>query len=108
VITCVLEYDIPRLKAAEFEAYGQMWLELMPRFGGVHHGYFLPAEGDSNKALALFTFPSLAAYEAYREAAANDPDVAAAVRFMDETGCVNGWTRNFYRPLLPEREGRTS
>ncbi len=107
MITCVLEYEIPRLKAAEFEAYGRMWLKLMPRFGGVHHGYFVPSEGDSNKALALFSFPSLAAYEAYRAAAAKDPDVQAAVRYMDETGCVIRWTRNFYRPVLPEADGRT-
>jgi hypothetical protein len=29
--------------------------------GGSHHGYFLPAEGASDQALACFSFPSLLA-----------------------------------------------
>ncbi|WP_280429962.1 NIPSNAP family protein [Nocardia brasiliensis] len=41
-------------------------MELVERHGGTHHGYFLPAEGASDKALALFSFSSLAAYEEYR------------------------------------------
>ena len=53
-----------------------MWLELLPRFGGIHHGYFLPSEGESDVALAMFSFPSLAAYEQYRKDSAADPDVA--------------------------------
>ena len=79
MITCYLRYQIPMDKVAEFEAYGAMWLELLPRFGGTHHGYFLPSEGESDIALAMFSFPSLAAYEQYRKDAAADPDVAKAV-----------------------------
>jgi len=36
------------------------------KFGGKHHGYFLPSEGANNLALAMFSFPSLALYEEYR------------------------------------------
>jgi hypothetical protein len=39
MITCRLRYEVYPDKLAEFEAYGAMWLELMPRFGGIHHGY---------------------------------------------------------------------
>jgi NIPSNAP len=53
--------DVAEDKLADFEAYGAMWLDLMPRFGGIHHGYFLPSEGESDVALAMFSFPSLAA-----------------------------------------------
>ena len=53
-------------KAKDFEAYAKMWIPLVEKFGGQHNGYFLPSEGASNIALALFTFPSLAAYEEYR------------------------------------------
>jgi hypothetical protein len=53
--------DVAEDKLADFEAYGAMWLDLMPRFGGIHHGYFLPSEGTSDVALAMFSFPSLAA-----------------------------------------------
>jgi NIPSNAP len=102
MITCVVEYDVQPEKLVAFETYGRLWLKLVPRFGGVHHGYFLPSEGDSDKALALFSFPSLAAYEQYREAAAQDADVKAAVEFMAQSGCVLRWRRRFFRPLLPE------
>ena len=59
MITCYLRYEVRPDKLAEFEAYGAMWLELVPRFGGTHHGYFLPSEGASDVALAIFSFPSL-------------------------------------------------
>lgn len=36
------------------------------KFGGKHHGYFMPHEGANNIAHTLFSFPSLAAYENYR------------------------------------------
>jgi hypothetical protein len=38
MIRCYLRYELDPDKLAEFEAYGGMWLELMPRFGGIHHG----------------------------------------------------------------------
>ena len=63
MITCYLRYEVRLGKLAEFEAYAAMWLDLLPRFGGIHHGYFLPSEGASDVALAMFSFPSLAAYE---------------------------------------------
>ena len=43
-----------------------LWLTLVPRLGGTHHGYFLPHESPNDLALALFSFPLLAAYEEYR------------------------------------------
>lgn len=104
MITCFLEYRIDPKKITEFERYGRMWMELIVRFGGTHHGYFLPSEGHSQTALALFSFPSLADYEAYRIAAATDEGAQDAVRYMDETGCVQSWDRRFFRPVLPGLE----
>ena len=49
-------------------------MELVGRHGGTHHGYFLPGQGASDRALALFSFPSLAAYEQYRSLFGADPD----------------------------------
>jgi hypothetical protein len=102
MITCYLRYEVPLGKLADFEAYGAMWLELLPRFGGVHHGYFLPSEGASDIALAMFSFPSLAAYEQYRKDAATDPDVAKAVAFAKQTRCFVRYERSFFRPLFPK------
>ena len=102
MITCYLRYEVRPDKLADFEAYGAMWLDLMPRFGGIHHGYFLPSEGESDVALAMFSFPSLAAYEQYRKDAGADPDVQKAVAFTKETRCFIRYERSFFRPLLPK------
>ena len=67
MVTCYLRYVIDPSRLKEFEAYGKMWIPLVEKFGGTHHGYFLPSEGANNIALALFTFPSLAEYERYRQ-----------------------------------------
>ena len=79
----------------------EMWIALIPQFGGVHHGYFLPDEGHSDVALGLFSFSSLAEYEAYRFAAASHDGALAADRFKRETGCIRSWDRRFFKPLLP-------
>jgi hypothetical protein len=102
MISCYVRYVIDSSKLVEFEHYAKLWLELVPRFGGVHHGYFLPSEGESDIALAIFSFPSLAEYEQYRVKAAADPDVQAAVAFANETRCFLRYERSFFRPLLAE------
>ena len=81
-------------------AGGWTWFD---SHGGTHHGYFLPAEGASDKALALFSFPSLAAYEQYRALFGADPDFIEADRIRDQSGCVLRYERSFMRPLLPEQ-----
>lgn len=88
MITCVVEYVIVPAKIDAFERFGRRWIELVNSHGGTHHGYFLPAEGASDKALALFSFPSLAAYEQYRALFGADPDFIEADRIRDESGCV--------------------
>jgi hypothetical protein len=98
-VTFVIDYTIDPSKTAEFEAYAARWIQLVEREGGVHHGYFLPSEGASDKALALFTFESLAAYEIYRENFGVDPDFIAADRMRTDTGCVLRWDRTLMRPL---------
>ena len=78
MITCYLRYIVDPNKLTEFETYGKMWIPLVEKFGGTHHGYFMPSEGSSNVALALFSFDSLGAYEKYRIATASDPECQAA------------------------------
>ena len=100
MITCYLRYVVDPFKLAEFEKYGRMWIPLVEKFGGKHHGYFLPGEGANNVALALFSFPSFAAYEIYREKAASDPDCQAAMRYYEETKCFLSYERSFFRPVF--------
>ena len=104
MITCVVTYTIDPAKTADFEHFAQRWMSLVNEHGGTHHGYFLPAEGASDQALALFSFPSLAAYEEYRQLFGVHPDFVAIDAFRDETGCVVRWDRTFMRPLIPDGE----
>jgi hypothetical protein len=100
VITCVVDYTIDAAKVADFERFAKAWIRLVNTHGGQHHGYFLPSEGASDRALALFSFPSLADYERYRTLFGVDPDFVAADRIRDESGCVLRYERTFMRPLL--------
>lgn len=100
MITCYLRYIIDPYKTAEFEHYAKLWIPLVNRFGGQHHGYFLPSEVANNVALALFSFPSLAEYERYRQDSFNDPECLAAFRYAEETRCILSYERSFLRPVL--------
>lgn len=100
MITCYLRYVIDPYKLKEFEHYSKLWIPLVNRFGGQHHGYFLPSEGASDIALALFTFPSLAAYEQYRKDSFSDPDCIAAFQYAEETRCILSYERSFMRPVF--------
>ncbi|UTV29181.1 NIPSNAP family protein [Photobacterium atrarenae] len=100
MVTCYLKYVIDPSKVNAFEEYAKMWIPLVNRFGGQHHGYFLPSEGASNIALALFTFPSLAAYEEYRTKSFDDPECMSAFQFAEDTQCILSYERSFFRPVL--------
>ncbi|KKD00997.1 MULTISPECIES: NIPSNAP family protein [Photobacterium] len=100
MVTCFLRYVIDPYKVSEFEEYARMWIPLVNQFGGQHNGYFLPSEGASNIALALFTFPSLADYENYRKASTTDPDCLRAFQFAEDTRCIISYERNFFRPVF--------
>ena len=100
MITCSLRYVIDPYKLKEFEHYSKLWIPLVEKFGGQHHGYFLPSEGASDIALALFTFPSLAAYEEYRNKSMQDAECIAAFKYAEETRCIISYERNFMRPVF--------
>ena len=100
MITCYLRYVIDPFKLKEFEHYGKLWIPLVEKFGGTHHGYFLPGEGANNVALALFSFSSFAAYEHYRAQSFQDAECQAAFRYAEETRCIISYERSFFRPVF--------
>ncbi len=100
MVTCYLRYVIDPYKLKEFEHYGRLWIPLVEKFGGRHHGYFLPSEGANNIALALFSFPTLAAYEAYRDKLPGDADCQAAFKYAEDTRCILSYERSFMRPVF--------
>ena len=99
MITSYLQYELDPEKIDEFEEYARLWLALLPKFGGEHHGYFLPHESANDLAVALFSFPSLAAYEEYRTASKKDPKCLEAFDYAARTGCIKRYDRQFLRPL---------
>ena len=72
-VTCCIRYTLDPFKLDRFEEYSRHWLTIIPACGGRLLGYFLPHEGTNNIALAMISFDSLAAYEAYRARLAADP-----------------------------------
>jgi hypothetical protein len=100
MVTCYLRYVIDASKVKEFEHYGKLWISLVEKFGGKHHGYFLPSEGANNIALALFSFPSLTAYEQYRAGSFSDKGCMAALNYAEETKCIVSYERSFFRPVF--------
>ena len=100
MITCVVQYEIDPSKQSFFETYAQMWLNLLPKLGGVHHGYFMPYEGANDKAMALFSFSSLAAYEAYRHQLKTNPEAIEAFEFANTHQMIKRYDRTFMEPKL--------
>jgi hypothetical protein len=100
MVTCFLRYTIDPEKVREFESYAKMWIPIVTRMGGTHHGYFLPHEGANNIAIALFSFPTLAAYEEYRSKMATDPESVKAQQAVADSRCIVSYERSFMRPVL--------
>ena len=101
MITCMITYEIESRKAAEFERFATGWFPIVQRFGGTHHGVFMPSEGASDVAHVLLTFDSLAAYERFRDAFPHEPEAEELMTLSRDSGCIRRWDRTFLRPVLP-------
>lgn len=100
MITCYISYEVDPDQLDDFEIYAKAWIPLVERFGGQHHGYFLPHESANDLAVALFSFPSLATYEAYRTKSFEDAECLAAFQFARERKIVRRYDRTFLRPVI--------
>jgi hypothetical protein len=114
LITCFIRYTIDPDKTADFEQYARVWMRLIEKYGGTHQGYFMPheappsakfsfpgvgVEGPSNVAFALFSFPTLEAYEDYRRDVPDDPECVAVTRHREETKCFTKYERTFMKEI---------
>ncbi|GLY83800.1 NIPSNAP family protein [Actinoallomurus iriomotensis] len=97
MITCCIDYTLNPHRLDAFEEYARRWPPIIERCGGQLIGYFLPKEGANNKALAVIDFDSLAAYEEYRAALAEDPDAKANLDHAKRTECILVEDRSFLR-----------
>jgi NIPSNAP protein len=99
MITCCIRYVLDPFQLGAFEAYARRWSTIIPRCGGDLLGYFLPHEGTNHIAIALISFPSLAAYEAYRARLRDDPDGAANFQTAQDQRFILSEERSFLRPV---------
>lgn len=97
MITCCIQYTLDPHQLPAFEDYVRRWPPIIARCGGALVGYYLPKEGANNFAIALVEFPSLAAYETYRERLAGDDEAKANFANANRTGCILVESRSFLR-----------
>jgi len=98
-ITCCIRYEIDPFQREAFETYSQAWGTIIPACGGDLLGYFLPHEGTNYVALALISFDSLAAYEAYRARLRTDPAAMANFQFAQDKRFIMREERTFLKPV---------
>ena len=98
-ITCCIRYVIDPFQRDAFEAYARKWLTIIPACGGDCLGYFLPHEGTNNIALAMISFESLAAYEAYRARLRSDPAAMANFAEAQAKRFILSEERTFLQPV---------
>ena len=109
-------------KLDDFAEYGRIWIDLINRMGGTHHGYFLPCldpkagnhgrfsfpgmghEGEKNIGLAIFSFPNWDVYEQYRKDASSYPECEKASKIVEESKCFSSYERSFMTPILGKQE----
>ena len=97
MLTLCIRYTLDAAKLADFEAYARSAASGIERCGGKLVGYFAPTKfaGPTNVGLSLIDFPSLAAYERYREALAADPEHTEMARRAAQSGVILVEDRSF-------------
>ena len=97
MLTLCIRYTLDATKLADFEAYGRAVGGPIERCGGKIVGYFAATKfaGPTNVGLALIDFPSLAAYERYREALAADAEHTQVAKRAAQSGVILVEDRSF-------------
>ena len=99
MITCFIRYEIDPFRRDAFATYAANWEEAIPRCGARLVGYFAPHEGSATTAYGVYDIASLAAYEAYRERLAADPQGRENYAFAAREGFIRREDRIFLRRL---------
>jgi hypothetical protein len=90
MFTLCIRYTINPNKLANFKAYCEAEQDPIRRSGGKIVGYFLPTDyaGPSNEAYGIIDFLTLASYEQYRRALADDPDHKKNAAELRRSGAI--------------------
>lgn len=115
MFTCVIEYSLNLDKLEAFKDYARVWVMLVEKYGGQHHGYFLPPSGDEkaqlpdtsfsfpdigsvgaeDKAFAFFSFDSAEQYENYKKSVKDDAACISATKELETTNSFVRYERSF-------------
>jgi hypothetical protein len=113
-VTSQIRYTLNLSQLPAFETYAKTWIRLIERYGGTHHGYYIPRvapegigvsfpgigyDGPENVAVAIFTFPDETSYRRYRELVATDPECQSTTALVRDTGCFTSYERLFLKPV---------
>jgi hypothetical protein len=113
-VTCQIRYTLDLAQLGVFETYAHTWMQLIERYGGIHHGYFIPRtnpdevgpsfpslgyDGPTDVAIAMFTFPDEESYRLYRKEVATEPGCITAAALVRESGCFTRYERLFLQPV---------
>ncbi len=98
-VTCCIRYVLDPYKRDAFETYARAWASIIPACGGDLVGYWMPHEGTDNIALALISFPSLAAYEQYRARLRADEKSRENFAFAQRERFIVSEERTFLRKV---------
>jgi hypothetical protein len=101
MITLCIRYTFNPDKLADMRTYFEAEQAPIERSGGRVVGYFLPTDfaGPTNEALGLIELPSLAAYETYRKALANDPESQRNIARLNAAGTGVAMNRSIIRRI---------
>src|SRR5436309_9576219 len=101
MLTLCIRYNFSPDKAAAFQTYVEAEQEPIHRSGGKRIEYFLPTDfaGPTNEAMGLIDFPTLADYEGYRAALANDPDHKKNLARLEESGANVAMARSIIQRI---------
>src|SRR5258706_16249963 len=119
MFTCFIRYELAPGRLQEFEEYARAWIALIEKYGGTHHGYFVPGgpgdrfpeasfsfpglgrEGPANVGVALFSFPDVEAYEKYRREVGGEEACKAGTPPSKTQPGFSGYERTFFKPNRP-------
>jgi hypothetical protein len=113
-VTCQIRYTLDLAQLGAFETYARTWMQLIERYGGIRHGYFVPRtnpdevgpsfpslgyDGPTDVAIAMFTFPDEESCRLYRKEVATEPECITAAALARESGCFTRYERLFLQPV---------
>jgi len=99
MFTLCIRYKFDPAHLAAINEYFENEQRVIERSGGKIVGYFLPTDfaGPNNEAIGLIDLPSMAAYETYRQALANDSESKANAARLKQSGAAVTMDRSFIR-----------